>query len=513
MKGKNVKKVIAGALVLSVALSSFLAGCGKKGGDDPNEQVTLKWVYMGDKKQDTEKVWAAFNEKLKEYLPNTQVEFEVIPGAEYAEKWKLKAAAREEIDIAWTGYTSTYVDEIANGSFMDITDLLDEYGKDVKEELPDWVWEKAEFNGRIYSIPNYQMMNVLRLGINTPKQLKEQYMTPEMEQNIIDTTYSHPLAVKEDYDAIAEYLKVLKDAGQIYKGADPNTLIWLSQRKGYEQLMSETQPYVMEKTDPNYKVLNVFEQDSMKVGYEAMHEWFEKGYIRPDIAADNQDASVGNVIINVLGMHGYYEKESQKPPEGSIENAWVPCDDKYYISCSQSNTSTVIPSSAKHPERAMELLNLMNTAKGKELLNLLAYGIEGEHYDVVGENKINTDKSVLTGTERKYIANCWVLGNIFNAYETTSNEDGWNDYILHDVNEKAEISSIMGFKPDLNPVKTEMSQVDAVVKEFEVPLRRGYLSNWQETYDEMIAKMKGAGSDKVISEIQSQLDKWVAENK
>lgn len=509
---KKAKKIIAGSLVLALSVTAALTGCSNRGGDDPNEEVTLKWVYMGDMQQDTQKVWDAFNEKLKEYLPNTKVEFEAIPGAEYAEKWKLKMASREAIDIAWTGYTSTYVDEIANGSFMELNDLLDQYGQDVKAELPDWVWEKAEFNGKIYSIPNYQMMNVLRLGIKTPKVLADEFMPAELEQRITETCYSHPLAQKEDYDVIGEYLQNLKDGGKLWKGVAPENLVWLGQRKGYEQLMSETQPYVMVKTDPNFKVINVFEQDSMKVAYAGLRDWYEKGFIRQDISGIT-DYSDGDLVEGgyVLNMHGHYDMPTTKQA-GKLEEKSIPVDDKYYISASQSNTSTAIPNTAKHPERAMELLNLMNTEKGKDLLNLLAYGIEGEHYDVKDNNQINVDKAVLAGTQKKYQGTVWVLGNVFNAYETDNNPVGLNDYYLHEVNEKAEVSTIMGFKPDLNPVKTEVSQVEAVTKEFEVPLRKGYLSNWQETYDEMISKMKGAGIDTVIAEIQSQLDTWRAEN-
>ena len=58
-----------------------------------------------------------------------------------------------------------------------------------------------------------------------------------------------------------------------------------------------------------------------------------------------------------------------------------------FYAASASNTAISINSA--HPERAMKLIELMNTEKGKgHLYNLLVYGIEGEHYTKVNDNEI-----------------------------------------------------------------------------------------------------------------------------
>ena len=517
---KKFTKVMALVLALSMVATLLLAGCAKKPVTNDGE-VTLKWVYNGSVQEDSQKVWAAFNEKLKEYLPNTTVEFEPIEGASYAEKWKLKMASGEPVDIAWTGYTATYVDEIANGAFMDITDLLDEYGKDVKAELPDWVWEIASVDGRIYSIPNYQMMNQLRLGFSTPYEFKEMgILTDEIEKNIIDTFYSHEFVCEEDYAALEEYIKACKDAGYIIRGVDPVTTAHLGEWKGYEYLLSETNPYSIKKTDPNLEVLNVYAEDTMKITFKTMSDWYKKGYIRKDIASAAEASTIAGLEgKGIFGFHGYYDIYNPNydvKPEGQ-RVWWIPCDDHFFVSCSQSKTSSAIPTTSKNPERAMQLLNLMNSKKGAELLNLLSYGIEGEHYTMVEgrENVIDTSIAKIgkTGSTKKYGASNWVLGNTFNAYEESSNPPGWNDYFYTEVNGKAVISPVMGFKVDANPVKTEIASVNSTIGEFLKPLKQGVLPDWQEKYDEMLAKMETAGSQRIIDEIQRQIDEWKVKNK
>lgn len=511
---KTWKRIMALALA-AAALPATLAGCGGQetvSKDDGSEQVTLKWVYMGDMQDDTQKVWDKFNERLADYLPNTRVEFEAISGADYAEKWRLKMASQETVDIAWTGYVNTYTSEIANGAFMELDGLLDEYGQELKAELPDWVWEKAKYDGKIYSVPNYQMMNSLRLGLILNKDQAEQYLSDELEQKIIDTTYSHEFTTAEDYDVIEEYLKILKDNNALQKGVNPENIAWLGERKGYDQLLSETMPFVIKKTDESLQVLNVLEQDSMKVTYQKMHEWFEKGYIRKDIASTTDEVTVGSTDDYTLHMHGYYELKNEDYEGKTLNEYYIPCEPDYFISCSQSNTSTVIPTTAAHPERAMQLITLMNTPKGAELLNLLSYGIEGEHYTKIDENTIDTSLAVQDNVT-KYSANCWVLGNTFVAYETNANPPGWNQFLQDEVNGKAIISPAMGFKPNLDSLKTYIAQVTTVIDEYGKALKQGSLPDWEEKYNEMIEKMKTAGSDKIIEELQRQIDEWAAEYK
>ena len=83
----------AASLVVCICLLiGVLSGCGCS--KDTNDVVTLKVVLGGvGEMADSQMVWEEFNKKLADFMPNTRVEFEVIPYAEYREKWKLMAAA------------------------------------------------------------------------------------------------------------------------------------------------------------------------------------------------------------------------------------------------------------------------------------------------------------------------------------------------------------------------------------------------------------------------------------
>lgn len=81
--------------------------------DTGDEQVTLKWMFLGPgEQQDSQKVWDKFNEELAKYLPNTKVEFECVTSSDYAEKWKLASASNEDLDIVWHGWMIPYTSEV-----------------------------------------------------------------------------------------------------------------------------------------------------------------------------------------------------------------------------------------------------------------------------------------------------------------------------------------------------------------------------------------------------------------
>ena len=77
---------------------------------------------------------------------------------------------------------------------------------------------------------------------------------------------------------------------------------------------------------------------------------------------------------------------------------------------------------SKHPEKAVELLNLI--WKNRDLSNLLAYGIEGIHYTVNEErSKEIGDKSVTpkTGSEQTWaIWHNWI-GPLWEQWDSTWN--------------------------------------------------------------------------------------------
>jgi putative aldouronate transport system substrate-binding protein len=238
-----------------------------------------------------------------------------------------------------------------------------------------------------------------------------------------------------------------------------------------------------------------------------MRDWYEKDFIRQDVLS-NPDGKRENTIW----FHAYFPGDELANEELQV----VPLGEKYYISQLSHSSNTVIPASSKNPERAMQLVELMHTEKGKELFNLLLWGIEGEHYTKVSENRIETIGyngvfPANPGSEAPYGLTHYFTGNTLNSLETQANPEGhWEK--MGDLHDNAWKSPLIGFKPNLEPVRTQMAQMSTITTEYWDTLNTGSSAKYEELYEQMIQRMNESGAQDIIAELQKQVDEYVAEN-
>ncbi len=151
----------------------------------------------------------------------------------------------------------------------------------------------------------------------------------------------------------------------------------------------------------------------------------------------------------------------------------------------------------------MEFLNLLNT--DVYLRNLLNYGIEGTHYEKTGDTQIK-----LTDRAKDYSVGYYTLGNLFITY-TLDNEpvDKWKEFEA--FNDASVESPALGFKFNTEKVSNQIAAINNVLEEFKSTIYSGSV-NEAEYLEKMNKKLKEVGIDEVISEMQSQIDAWKAEN-
>ena len=216
---KKFKRIIA--TIAATAMLLPCVGCGepKDMTDNADEQVTPKWIFVGPGEQrDSQKVWDKFNEMLPEYLPNTTVEFQCVSSSDYAEKWKLASASQENIDIVWHGWMIPYVSEVKKGSYMELDDLINKVAPSLWEEIPEAIMDKQRVDGKLYSIPCMQQMVSYVSSLDFPIDIYEKYKDKINIEELADFFASKETMDKESWDKIEEYIKMIKDGGDLNKG-------------------------------------------------------------------------------------------------------------------------------------------------------------------------------------------------------------------------------------------------------------------------------------------------------
>lgn len=508
-----MKRLIALFMCLTIILSFVGCGGGEKSADT-EAQVELRWLIAGSNElEDEQRVYDEFNKRLAQYLPNTTVKFETIPFTDYGEKWKLLAASREPYDLVWSGWMLDYPSEVARGSYIELDGLLDEYGQDIKKELPQWLLDRNRVNGKLYSIPNYQMSGIIN-GIYVKKDVAEKYLDIEAVEQFVAKEKNY---TREDYKIFEDFLEKAKANGELGKGVSYKFYEMMRCQLGthggeFEWMKGGSKCFVFYDDEANRKVYDLcLDMPDMEEYYDVVADWYNKGYMRKDIlSVQDKSEDIGKENGNILWYGQAFKGAAEEFKEKYGFEVLVFPDRCAYIDSSVSSTNTAIASTSKNPERAMMLLNLMNSEKGKELYNLLVYGIEGVHYNKVSDTTIEWlgEEAPGSNTGNKYGYQKWVLGNTFNAYETQYDVEGWNDYILNDVNANAQKSVLMGFTLNTRPIQLELSQYASVMKEYEY-LETGAAPDYKKLLKERNDKLKAAGAEKIRDEIQKQIDEWV----
>ncbi|MDO4274631.1 MAG: ABC transporter substrate-binding protein [Eubacteriales bacterium] len=465
------------------------------------ENVTLKWMIYGEKYKESDEVFSGFNELLGEYLPGVQVEFELVNKDDYKEKWDMKMATNERLDLAWFGNeVLNYTEEVKKGSLMAIDYLLETSGKDLQKDVPAELWELQRREGNIYGMPVLGPLYRRNYVLVANEVLMNRF--GDLDE-MVRMNQENRYTTEACFRSFEDFLQKAKENNAIGTGVSYRSMCTLAD-KGYEGIYGSDSPFVIPIFEKNLKVYNKYELESYRACFETMARWYQKGYIREDVKNLLDPGSEdGKLKGSILFLDEYGEKGTVTDMVKTEYDAVRGELDGYrYIPYDGCRNSLVIPKSALYPQQAMELVNLLNSEKGKELYRLLANGVEKKHYIIVEGNVIarmsDNDKSYLYQVSQN------VIGNVFRNFETVEGEFRQ----IEVYNEEAVRSPLQGFNLDTRMIALEMAKVDLVVEKYKEELCQGTSQDWEALYEEFIREMRNAGSEKIIEEVQKQIDEF-----
>lgn len=523
---KNVKKWLALGLAAVMMLGTVACGGNTDVADQPandgevsttdetKDPVTLEWWYRGNGVQvDTEAVNEAFNKQLQTYpgLEHVTVHFNCYLPAEYANAVVLAQSSDTQIDILNT-VNLNFAQEIENGTYLAIDDLLAEH-EDLKNELPDWLWEYGKKDGSTYMVPNYQRA-ANQIYFMTPKAYADAYDLEKIREVVSD-----PAKTPTEIAAVLEeYLLAVREATGENKHLYPlaSNYTWtygLGNR--YDAISGSFVKY--EDSD---NVEFIYTTDEAKEAYGITADWFSKGYIAEDIITvgsgeyshTHMTDAEGGIYTIQNGAGTEEEVAKQFTDSWGFEVEVIALHDNYMIPGSWGAGGNGITASCEHPEEAIRFLEVLNTEP--ELYNIVVYGLEGTHYEKIDDTHIKTLEydGTQAGSDASYGAMKWVMGNTMNAYLNQGCNERENE-IAEEISSSPDtvVSKLQGFYPELDSISSKLDQVTSIVTEYGETLSFGVMgSKWEATYDEFVKKLDAAGYDEIIAELQTQLDAHLA---
>lgn len=490
------------ALTLSATMcGSLLTGCGEKNTEksspDTDSSASEDIVHLemaipfydATAPTDAELIEKEIN-KIAEKEIGVNVHLSFYSISDYNTQIPLVLSGDEQLDclVAFGDSIDSWINK---GYLQPFTEQLDKYGEGIEGVLGDWL-SAGVFNGEQYFIgvrtdlvesASFVMRNdiVEKYGID----LSEIKTIPDMEKVFAVVKEKEP-------DLIPMVINNAQTVSQYQFSIDPLY-------DGLGVLETAKDP---EGTD----IVNLYSTDEYREYCELMHDWYQKGYIEKDILTETEN---GAVLVQNGKAFGFFYP--YKPYVETQETQLC----GYDMTCVQltppvTSTTTLvgigwgIGRNCANVDKAVQFYNLCYT--NSDILNLLAWGIEGKHY-VLDENGQAKLPDGISGDESGYnLGMGWLFFDNFGQYVAAGNPKDLYEAI-DEYNKTGLYSTAMGFHWNSEEVKTEAAACNTVLQQYRLSLEYGVVDP-AEVLPEFLNALNDAGINHVIEAKQKQFDEW-----
>jgi len=460
---------------------------------------TISYTYPGSVPKDTALVSDALS-KLTLAKIGVRVKLEPVDWGAYDQRRSLANAAGEKCDVVFTAsWTNDYNRNVAQGNLLALDTLLPKYAPGLYKSFVPSTWNAARVDGKIYGAINQQAFPAF-WGVLTTQDLAQKYKLD----------FSKVRRYEDLEPFLAQIKKGEKGVTPVYLDNTPNNTLYHPIQLGWDAV-TPADLVTVRYNDAALKAFNPFATSEFKRIVTLARKWNQLGYFPSDLPSqsdgdaqykagkyavrldqwrpDTRSQSLNRFGLNVIG------KSLTRPilTTGAI-----------------TGTMNAVCRTSPNPEAAVKFLELLNT--DKEVYNVLSKGIEGKHWTFKdkAQGVIGLPEGVTSETSTYNPGTDWMFGNSFNAY-------GPNANFLQEArasagaNRSSKPSQALGFSFDPEPVKSEVAQLSAVVKEYAQPLIWGQVDP-AKGLPELQQRLKAAGMDRLLAETQKQLNAWKRQN-
>ncbi|MDF2484061.1 MAG: extracellular solute-binding protein [Herbinix sp.] len=501
------QKLFVIVLVISMILG-LLGGCSQEKEADKTEDKTnqtsdtdndkeenstgkvetLTILYPGDESDRmTSFIQNEFAEKMAADL-NLKVEMIFVPWDSYWEQKDIMLAANEPIDLYWDGLPN--LSQMVNEKqAMPLDELISQYGQDMLKVIPISHIEGAKVNGEIYGIPSSYASS------------SGMYQFVTVRQDLMDavglTDLNTPEDLKDYAVKVNEQFPELKGPGDII--FKPLTRYF--QPEQYTFVAKEEMAVYGEDTS---KVYSYYETDAFKSVAKYNRDMYVSGLYADELSTNYNERTNRMQTGLYIWTEGSFGKDTEiadsvkaNAPDSKLMN-YILADDKPRYITATGGEVLCVPFTAPNPEGAMKFINWLYSSQENYLFAI--YGVEGTDYEMV-DGRINR----LVTNDFFYE---WMFRNKNYTVFTPNVTEEYIEQYQH-WDDDAKLSNAIGFVFNNESVKEIETAVFEVCSKDLAPIRNGFV-DFDENYDTAIKKLKDAGMDEYIAEVQRQFDEFIA---
>jgi len=500
---KRPLKIVSVLLLSLLALGLVCTQTFASG--DTEELPTIRFWFPGNTPRELDAVLAEINSHIAEPV-GAKVQFNFVPWGDYHNKLRALVAAGEDYDAHFDGDWGAIPTMAPQGAFLAIEDMLPELAPNIWKTVDQAAWEGSKYGGHIIGIP-WRWPKSERRSIQIRYDLYKKYGLPEFNT-----------VTEGDVFTLDDYEKFLDAVAKNEPGMIPvaPTLQWMSPFSyvGDMQALNEQWNIVYDLDDPKIKLKDLELTDFYKQMIQRFRRWYLNGYFEQDVMGQKEDYKDLMIAGKAASIVHVFDSENEitmqvKPnhPDWEVKAHLLRVDKVGPLSPPMNNI-LLFNRNAKNPELAIKFWEWMHL--NQENYDLVMYGIEGEHWSadangaVIIPEPYSMADSPYYGWHGRWCA-------YWPEYErpTVGEIPGWMDRVVKATYINDQIPPHVGFFPELSAVKNEIAQRYSLKENIGRAIELGVMDP-DEAYDDYIEKQGDAGRDKILAELQAQLDKWLA---
>ena len=489
MKKRRFLSILCAAAMIAAA--AVLPGCQQNGGESsspasaagsasaaPKEAPTLTWwVIGGGESPNHQEAVDKMNEYTAEKI-NVKIDLKMGTWDNWNDKMDQIVNSGEKFDIMFTNNTK-YVKQVDLGAFADITDQVQQESPDLYKFIPEKLWEAVKIDGKIYSVPTYKDSSITQYWVFDDKYVQK---------------YKIDVANTKTFEALDPvFTKIKQGEGKnVYPLSLTQGDAFAGMLNDYDDLTVGFKPIGVRIDDTNHKVVYTFEQPDVMSMLKYLHKWYQAGIINPD-APTKGTPSKGRIFFSAQGFPG--AEAGWQVNENVAKYDTVQVAKPLYTNSTIQGSLNAISANSDHKAEALKYLQLVNT--DQKLRDMLQYGEEGKDFEYVSPKVV------------KRLTNTWgpagySEGTFFDmATLSDAPADQWEQ--VKKLNEQAISSTSLGFTPDISNLSTEITNCTTTFAKYSYELLTG-ASDPEKMVPQIKKELESAGMDKIISELQTQLD-------
>lgn len=508
-----MKKKLLGILLAVSVMAISLAGCGSNdntantGGDTTGAasgDATGGATGDTDVKTEAGEITILYpgeeTTRFKEFLENEfaekvydeiglKVNMIWLPWDQYWNQKEIMLAANQVIDLYWDGLTN--LSSIVNKhQAKPINDLLETYCPDMLEVLPMDHIKGATINGEIYGIPSAY----------GPTSCISQMVC--IREDLVQEVGMTDITTPED---LKELAKRVKEAHPELKG--PADIIFKPLTRYYqeEQLTWVSGNEIAVLGEDTRKIYSYYETEAFQQVAKFNESMYAEGLYADELTTiyNEKDARMQTGLY--YWVEGSIGKDQEiigtvrsNAPDAELKTYMLAPEKDKYITTAGGEVLCV-PYSAANAEGAMMFLNWLYSSPENYIF--CVYGVEGKDYQMV-------DGRVERLTSEDFFYEWMFRNKNYQLFSPELPQDYIDNYKAWD--DGAKVSSAMGFIFNNENVAEIETAINELITSDFASIRTGFVS-FDENYEAAVQKLKAAGIDEYIAEVQRQYDEYVAQ--